>query len=141
MKAVLFEDQFDKKVPLIDLYLFTTQFKARKKLTELNLPHQVDELIQEGEKLKEVLKIEDLHPVLWAKLLPWIKSTDKKREVILMLAQKIDDGEINPWEIYEVALEYHHYLSSRELMLLWYKTKKHQHVGDELMIRLREKRG
>jgi len=139
MKAVLFEDQVNQQVPLIDLYLFLTQFKHRKKINELDLPQEVKDLFHEGEKLKEELKLEELHPVIWAKLLPWISSLDKRKEIVFMLAQKIDEGEINPWEIFEVALEYHSYLNSRELMLLWYKTRKHQHVGDELIRRLKEK--
>lgn len=138
LKAVLFDPNVTTKVPFVDLYLYITQFKFRKKMTDLNLPQEVNELIVEGEKLIKELNLEELDAILWAKVLPWIKSSEKRKDILFLLAKKIDDGEINPWLIFEIALDYLKYLKCKELMFVWYKTKKYHHVGDELVRQLKE---
>ena len=138
LKAVFFDEKADKKKALIDIFLYLSQFKLRKKLEKLSIPDDIEKIFQDGLLLAESLELSELHTSLWVKVLPWVKSNQRRLEISHFLVKKIDDGELNPWEIVSISLDYLKHFNCPELIELWKKTKNHHYVGDELVRRLSE---
>ena len=121
IKAVNFDSDSNLARSHADFYLYISQLKHRKKLTNLKLHPELEKASSEGLQFLMTSCLDELPYQLWAMAEPWIKNEKRQSEIRDYLYTSAVAGKIDYKYLLKIHTEYAKYILHPDWIEKWFQ--------------------